>query len=229
MKEINNLIYSLEINIVTTSSANSSISVRFNDDCLKIKTIKVGDVTVTEETINERVLSGRLDDSSKHCGYRYDYQNGENLLNINPNIPIDTAISLINKSKKKPGFLTTELVLSSILRNDYRVVILTEGNIEIIKTVSAKNENSEQCSVQETINLSKSKSDESFVETAKKRIYTIDDRMVEETQTSNDIKIKPLLRKLLDILNKQPKNCKELIETKKQIQQNHIINEGKLL
>lgn len=77
---------------------------------MKVKTVKVGNVCITEETINGRVLSGRMDNLDGYCGYRYDYQNGENLTNINPNIDINTAISLLNKSKRQPDFLTSELV-----------------------------------------------------------------------------------------------------------------------
>lgn len=157
MNAINNLSYTLEINFVSKSGLDSTISIKFEDNGLKVKTVKVGNVCITEETINGRVLSGRIDNLDGYCGYRYDYQNGENLANINPNIDINTAISLINKSKSQPDFLTSELVLSSIIRNDYRVVILENVNLNVIKTVSAKNENSQQSCFQETINLSKQK------------------------------------------------------------------------
>ena len=114
MKEINNLIYTLEIDYENASGARTSISVKLHDTGLKIKSVKVGDICITEETINGRVLSGRFDNSNGYCGYRYDYKNGENLLNINPNTSINTAISLINKTKQKLDFLSAELVLSSI-------------------------------------------------------------------------------------------------------------------
>ena len=214
MKEINNLIYSLKINFVNKSELDTSISVEFHDNGLKIKSIKVGDVCITEETINGRVLSGRIDNPEGYCGYRYDYQNGENLLNINPNIPIDAAISLINKSKRKTDFLTAELVLSSIVRTDYRVVILNEGNLNIIKTVSTKNESAKQCCLQETLNLTKSKGDECFVVQDEKRVYTIEDKVVEESQMCD----------LLYIISKSPQNYKELIKIKNQIEKSHTIN-----
>ena len=210
MKAINNLSYTLEINFINNSGVDSSISVKFCDNGLKIKSTRVGNVCVTEETINGRVLSGRIDNLEGYCGYRYSYQNGENLLNINPNIPIDTAISLINKSKVQTDFLTVELVLSSILRNDYRVVILNEGNLNIIKTVSAKNERGKQYCLQETLNLIKSNNDECFVEQDKKRVYTVDGKLLEESQA----------RMLSDIISKSPQSYKELIEIKNQIQKN---------
>ena len=90
-----------EINFVNKAGLDSSIFVSFSDNGLKVKTVKVGNVCITEETINGRVLSGRIDNLDGYCGYRYDYQNGENLTNINPNIDINTAISLINKSKRE--------------------------------------------------------------------------------------------------------------------------------
>ena len=153
MKEINNLIYTLEINFVNTSDIDSSIFVTFHDTGLKTKIVKVGDVCITEETIKGRVLSGRMDNLEGYCGYRYDYQNGENLININPNIPINTAIACIREAKGKTDFLTAELVFSSIVRNDFRVLALNEGNLNIIKTVSAENEKSEHCSLQEIVDL----------------------------------------------------------------------------
>lgn len=217
MKEINNLIYSLKINFVNKPELDSSISIEFHDNGLKIKSVKVGNVCVTEETINGRVLSGRIDNEDGYCGYRYDYQNGENLLNINPNIPIDTVISLINKSKDQKDFLTAELVLSSILRNDYRVVILNEGKLNIIKTVSAGGGSASQCCLQETLNLTKSKVGEYFVEQDKKRVCTIDDRLVEEAKISE----------LSDIISQSPQSYKELIKIKNQIQKSHAINEEK--
>ena len=99
MEKINNLIYTLEINYINNSSLDTSIAIKFYDNGLKIKSVRVGNVCVTEETINGRILSGRFDNLDEFCGYKYDYQNGENLININPNTSLDRAISLINKTK----------------------------------------------------------------------------------------------------------------------------------
>ena len=210
MNAINNLSYTLEINYINKSGLDSTISIKFQDNGLKVKTIKIGNVCITEETLNGRILSGRLDNSEGYCGYRYDYQNGENLININPNIPIENAVYLINKNKGQSDFLTTELIFSSIVRNDYRVVILDEGNLNIVKTVSAENENLEHCCLQETINLSKSKDAESFIEQDKKRVYTINNRTIEEIQNCE----------LTDVMSQNPQNCKDLINIKNQILQN---------
>lgn len=225
MKEINNLIYSLKINFVNRSGLDSSISVEFNDNGLRIKSVKVGNVCVTEETINGRVLSGRLDNSDGNCGYRYDYKNGENLLNINPKVPLDNAISLIDKTKNKRDFSSAEFVLSSILRNDYRVVTLDKGYLNITKTVSAENEKSEHCILQEKIDLVKLDGEESFVEKDKKIVYKVDDKcVVEENKTLVDCDIKLQLKELSAILIQNPQNYKELIKIKNQIIKNSFNN-----
>ena len=153
MKGINNLVYTLEIDYENMSGIHTSISVKLHDSGLKIKCVKVGNISITEETINGRILSGRFDNLDEYCGYKYDYQNGEHLLNINPNTCLNTAISLINKTKRGSDFLSAELVLSSISRNDYRVVNLNKGRLNIIKTISAENEKLENCSIQEIIDL----------------------------------------------------------------------------
>ena len=49
MKEINNLIYTLEINFVSNSGVDSSVSVKFDDGGLKVKCVKICDVCITEE------------------------------------------------------------------------------------------------------------------------------------------------------------------------------------
>lgn len=219
MKEINNLIYTLEIQYINNSGVNSQISIKLNDNGLKTKSVKVGNICITEETINGRILSGRFDNLDEYCGYKYDYQSGENLLNINPNTSLETAIALINNTKKEPAFLSAEFVLSSILRNDYRVVTLNKGNLNIVKTISAENEKLENCSVQENIYLVKLDGEESFVEQNKKRVYKINDKYtVEEYQDVVDNDIKLQLKELSDIMNQTPYNYKKLKELKIQIQ-----------
>ena len=225
MNEINNLIYGLKINFTSKAGLDSSIFVSFGDNGLKVKSIRIGKDCITEETINGRVLSGKFDNLNGVCGYRFDYRNGENLININPNVSINDAVSLINRIKKEQDFLMAELILSSILRNDYRVVILNEGNLNIIKTVSAENENAELCSVQENINLSKSMGDESFVIKNQSKVYQIGDKcIIDENEPGDDSEVKSQLSELLDILCKSPKTYKELIEIKKQIQEKTIIH-----
>ncbi len=233
MKKINNLIYTLEINYINNSGLNYSISIAFHDNGLKIKKINVGKFCITEETINGRVLSGRLDSLDGYCGYRYDYQNGENLININPTVSINDAVSLINKSKMDSAIFVSELILSSILRNDYRVVTVSNGNLNITKTVSAENENSEYCCLQEIISLLKLDGEAMFVEQNKKRIYEVNDScVVEENQTIADSDIKSQLSELSDIIDLNPQNYKDLIEFKNQVQKkidSDSVNQEKIL
>lgn len=227
MNEIDKLSYSLEINFINKSGMDSSILIKFNDSGLKVKRVIVGNVCITEEAIKGRVLSGRIDNKDGYCGYRYDYENGENLLNINPNVPINTAVTLINKSKGEVDFLTAELVLSSIVRNDYRVLILNDGNLNIIKTIFAESEKTKLC-LKEFINLSKLEGDKSFIETDKKRVYTINDELVDETQLLEDGDIKTQLSSLSSIISMNPQNYKELIDIKNKIQKKHIKDSEKI-
>lgn len=230
MNEINNLIYTLEINYTDNLGLPTLIHVEFHDNGLEVKSFKIGDTCITEETINGRVLGGKFENLTECCGYRYDYQNGEDLLNINPQIPIYTAVSLINMKNTQSDFLSAKLVLSSIVRNDYRVIILNEGNLNIIKTVSAENEKSEHCCLQETVNLLKLRDGESFVENNKKRVYKIDDRcVIEENQILENNDIKSHLIELSNILSQNPQNYKELLKIKNQNEKTHDINEEKTL
>ena len=229
MNEITNLIYSLEINYVNNSGITTSIHVRFHDDGLSVKRVKIGDVCITEETINGRVLSGKFENLNEYCGYRYDYKNGKKLLNINSQIPIDTAVSLINKKKMGTDFLTAKLVLSSLLRNDYRVVILNKGRLNISKTITAQNEKSEHCSLQKCAVLLKLNGEEQFIEQDKKIIYRIDDCVIENLQILEDDYVKSRFIELSTILSQNPQNYQELIEIKKQIQNMPTITEEKTL
>lgn len=223
MNEINNLTYTLEINFTNKAGLKTSISIKLHDNGLEIKSVKIGDVCVTEETINGRVLSGRLDNTDGYCGYRYDYQNGEVLTNINPSTPLNTATNLINDIKNNSEFTSAKLVLSSLLRNDYRVVILSEGSLNIIKTISAEDENGKNYSYQEVIDLVKQKGTESFAEQHKEKVYKIEDAcIVEETPNLTNSDIKYLLSQLIEIYNQNPKSYKDLIKFKTQIHKKYI-------
>lgn len=230
MKEINNLIYTLEINYENAPGLKTSIYTQFHENGLEIKSIKVGDVCVTEETINGRVLSGRYENLDGYCGYRYDYQNGENLLNINSAVPIHTASALINSTKMKPEFLSAKLVLSSVSRNDYRVLILNKGKLNVVKTVSAENENSEPCSIQENLELMKFVGEKSFIIKNKKTAYQIGDAsIIEDTQQQTDNVIKSELHELFEIFSQCPQSYKDLIMFKESAQKpaDASENEGK--
>lgn len=230
MNEINNLTYTLEINYTNGAGTSVSISVKFCDNGLEVKTVRLGNVCISEETINGRVLSGRLDDLNGFCGYRYDYQNGEGLLNINPDIPLNDAILLINKAKMGTDYLSAKMVLSSISRNDYRVVTLNKGNLHTTKTVSAENEKSEQYILQEDVDLLKLDGEESFAQQRKKITYkTADGCETEDAQTIVDGCTRLQFAELAEIASESPQNYKELIEYKNQIQKSYTINEEKTL
>ena len=226
MQEINNLIYKIEIKFINNSGIKSTVSMELHDNGLKVKVLKVGDVCVTEEKINGRVLSGRIDNTDGYSGYRYDYKNGENLLNINPTVPISSSTSLINSTKMKSDFISADLVLSSILRNDYRVVILNKGDLNIIKTVSSKNKGLGKCSVQERINLLKLDGEESFIEKSKKRVYKIGGKVIDESQALSDGDIQSQINIFSQILNKNLQTNKELIELTDKIKAQHMLVGG---
>lgn len=233
MKEINNLTYTLEINYTNKDNLSCFISIKLCDNGLEMKSIKVGDICVTEETINGRILSGRIENLDNYCGYKFDYQNGENLLILNPDVSLSDTISLINNTKMSSDFLSANLVLSSISRNDYRVVILDDGCLSVTKLVSAENEKSEVCSVQENINLIKLEGEKSFVEQNRKRVYKINNNTVfEDYQTPTNNNLKQKLNKLSDIIIQCPQNYKNLIELKNQTQKlnvNDSSNEEKMI
>ena len=94
----------------------------------------------------------------------------------------------------------------------------------MVKTVSAQNENLENCSLQEKINLLKSSSEESFVETSKKRVYTIGTKCIVEESKAVDSDIKSQLNELSYIISQHPQNYNNLIEVKNKILENSIIN-----
>ena len=130
-------------------------------------------------------------------------------------------------------FLSAKFVLSSILRNDFNIITLNCESLKIIKTIYTENENSEHCSLQESFDLLKLDGKESLVEQNKKKVYKIGNKcIVEENQTIVDSDIKSQLNELVDIINQNPRNYKDLMELKNKIYKNIIINpinEGKVL
>lgn len=221
METINDLTYELKINYINNNGLNVSMSTTVNDDGLEINSVKIGNVCITEETINGRVLSGRYDENNAFCGYKYNYEknDAEYLVSINPEISINDAVTLINKVKMSPEYLSTRMVFSSILRDDYRVFAIKQGNLNIIKTISAENEKSEKCAYQEIIDLTKTDDTSGFVEVNKKQIYKIDDKCIVENDQQSNSKIKLKLKKLLEIIKQNPNNYKKLISAKEEVQQ----------
>ena len=74
MEEINKLTHSIKISYINNAGVNVTIYKMINDNGLERNYIQVGDIRITEETINGRVLSGRYDCENSYCGYKYNYE-----------------------------------------------------------------------------------------------------------------------------------------------------------
>ena len=219
MKLINNLIYKLQIKYKNNSGLDVVINKRMGEDGLEKTSVRVGDLCVTEETIKGRILSGRFDNSETFCGYRFNYDKGEDeyLVNINQDIPLETAISLINKTKMKSDFLSAKIIDATITRSDYRISTFRKGDLRVTRIITAENENIEKCTFRETILLSALEGEEFFLEKHKERIYKIGDSVFEENRSQ--------LQELVDIVSRSPANYNDLIEYKNQLLYNLSTNE----
>lgn len=205
--ETNNLTYTLQINYINDSGLPVVIYKHIADNGLEVISFRVGDDCVTEETINGRVLSGKYEHKVSSCGYKYNYEktDSEYLVGLNANIPVNTAVNLINKTKMNIEFLSAKMVLSSITRNDYRVLTLKKGDLQITKTATAQTETAEPYSFQEQILLSKLEGEESFTEKETNRFYKMGDTVVED----NNSKIK--FEKLITVVKQNPTSYKDLV------------------
>jgi hypothetical protein len=212
MVELNNLINELKMDYVNESGANVSVGKRISEDGLETKFIQVGDVCVAEDTINGRVLSGSVSDKNMICGYKYNYEEGGALINLNEDIDLDTAIGLINKTKMKTEFLSAKMAFSFISRNEYVAFSLGNGDLNIQKTIIAEDEKSERYLLQENISLF-SANGESLEEKHRERIYKIDDNDVVDNSGDRQYKFKTII----EIMEQNPKNYKELIKIKNDI------------
>jgi hypothetical protein len=221
MKEINDLIYKLEINYINNLGLDTYILFQLDDNGLRTKSVKVGNDSFTTTFIKGQVHSANFVRGDKHGGWEYDCESGKFLpAPKDSNISVEDANTEIKKIKWS---LTAEdFILNPILKNDYNIVALDGGEIKLVKTVSAKNENLENCSLQEKINLLKSSSEESFVETSKKRVYTIGAKCIVEESKAVDSDIKSQLNELSYIISQHPQNYNELIKLKNQIQENVV-------
>ena len=161
-------------------------------------------------------------------GWQYDYQEGEVVYALkDSNMSVEDSENEIEKIKKK--FHSSEFVLYPILRNDYKNIALNEGSINVTRTLSAQNEKSEQCVMQEKITLFKAKDDDCVKEKSKKKIYKLNDREIEESQTLVDGVVKSQFMKLSEIMSQYPHNYHKLIELKNSILSdvdNNKIDEG---
>jgi hypothetical protein len=217
MNAISNLTYELQIKYINNFGENVSIYKKICDNGLETNSFQIGDVCITEETINGRILSGRYDEQNVYCGYKYNYdRNDEKYLeNINKNILIEKASNLINNTKMKSNFLSAKMVLSAVSRNDYKIYAIKSGEITIKKKVTANNEKKEKCVLRKSIVLSKIDKQEVLSETNREITYKVGDEcFVEDAKEDVDNDIKTKLKELIEILNKNPNNYKELIELK---------------
>ena len=215
MEKINNLKYTIQINYTNNSGSPVSIRREINECGLEMNSTKIGDMCLSEETTYGRVLSGIYENQNTFCGYKYNYgrNNEEFLVNINQETTLETAINLINKTKMESGFLSAKMVLSAVSRNDNRIFAIKSGTVNLIKTVTAENENKEIYFVQENIMLTKTENEESFSEIKKETIFKIDDEYIISSKHNVEI-----LNELAEIIKLNPTNYKELINSKQNSQ-----------
>lgn len=211
---IQNLKYNLQVIYKNDIGDGVSIFRELCDDGFETRSIQVGEKKISEAMINGRILSGKFEDKSLQCGYLYNYDRDdeEYLTRLNQEISIETATALINKTKMLPEFLSAKMVFSSLLRNDYRIFAMKNGEINVIKTLAADNEKGEKCVFQENIVLSKIDEEEMFKEIRKERTYKIEDIIVGENTDSG-------LKELVEVLKKNPNSCTELIGAQNKVQE----------
>ncbi len=223
MDKLNNLTYDIQIDFINNSGNPITISKRIQDNGLETNTFQTNEVCISEETINGRVLSGRFETKDCFCGYKYNYdeKSSNYLVSLNDEISIDTAVSLINKVKATEEFWNAKLALTSLMKNDYRVFAINKGNIDLTKSVSAKNKNSQDCAYTEFIHLSKQAGEEIFSEKSRETTYEIGDEFISDSSASkekiNDLKVQ--MKDLIKVLNQNPNNYKDLIKIKESDQQ----------
>lgn len=223
METINNLIYDIQIDFINDSGKNVTISKRIQDNGLEIISFQVGDVLVTEETINGRVLSGRFEDRDSCCGYRYDYSKNSSdyLVTTNNAFSLGDTVNLINKAKMTSDFLNAKMVFTTLTKADYKLFSLKKGHIDLTKSISASDENHKINTYSEFIHLLKEEGNEYCQEESVERSYEIGDEFVSENSTNQkkceDFKTK--MKGLLEIFRENPNNYKNLIKAKETVQQ----------
>ena len=216
MNQIKDITYIVQADYIDNAGQKVVVYRKTQDNGLETNYMQVGDIAITEETINGRVLSGKLTNDGFLCGYKYDYEqeSGEYLININENFPLDQAISLINKTKMNRGFLDAKMVFTAIQRRDPKIFALKGGNIDITRKVSATNENHHNFGFSEIISMQKLPTDESFTTSQVETTYTVNDSTIVEhnttTEQNDGNNIKLAVAELIVIANENPKTCKEL-------------------
>lgn len=214
---LNNLSYEINVEYINDGELVFLTGLKMQDNGLEVSFTKMGDISITEEKIKGRVLSGRYDKQEMHCGYKFNYERTDKdyLQILNPDISLDKTVTLINDTKMSANFLLAKMVLSSIMRKDYRVLVLTKGKLKVEKIISAENEKKEKCHYCEIQNLVKSNKKSLFVEEQKEQIYEINGECY--YKNSDDLKnsnIEQTLNELVQAFNNNPINYKVLIDIK---------------
>lgn len=221
MNSLSDLTYQIKVEYTNDNGSTVIISKQIEQNGIETTSTQVGDVCITEKTINGRILSGKLMNNELCCGYQYNYDgNRENyLININEEIPLDKSIPLINKTKMNSDFLVAKMTFLCALKKHYDVISLQNNAINLYKTVSASN-NSNTYNIEQNILIAKSKNIDTFEEIKNESIYRIDRNFIIEDNLSSDNNniydqmlynyLKSNLKDLLMIIEKNPNNSKAL-------------------
>ena len=221
METINNLTYEIQIDYINNSGKNVTILKRIQDNGLETILYQIGDIAVTEETINGRVLSGHFECKDTFCGYRYDYSKNTSdyLTTSNKAISLDQTVSLINSAKMSSDFLAAKMVFSALNRNDYKLFTLKKGAVDLTKSISAGDENHKIYSYSELVHLLKDEQSESCSEESREYSYEFGDKFVTATP-SNKKECESLnlkMQELIEVFKQNPNNYKSLISAKEKV------------
>ena len=233
---LNNIEYEINVEYIDKTGKNISISHKMNDQGSEIKTIKIEDQTLTEETLNGRRVSASFNSKDEKCGFRFNYEEEDPdkyLVSLTKDKTPEQAADIIShKTSVGSVFNEPRYILSPIQEGSLKIVMLESGEINVTRTVSAQNENSDNYLYKECVCLSKTNPEEECVEKSKASLYQINDIKVEEavniqtveTEQNNEgntegmsleeiSDIKSKLDCLVKVAMANPKGYKKLQET----------------
>jgi phosphatidylserine/phosphatidylglycerophosphate/cardiolipin synthase-like enzyme len=109
------------------------------------------------------------------------------------------------------------------MTDDYRVFSVNEGNIKIINSVTAENEEGKQYTFQESILLFRVKGDKYFNEVDSERMYIIDGNvfLMSGNNEGDDIEIQ--FKELVEVSHQKPYKIKQLIDLKHNLQSECVL------
>ena len=210
MQTIQEIVYELTVNYKNNNGDDVECCMRINDSGLETKSIQVGDTRITKETINGRVLSGRYEQKDILCGYVYDYSKYELPVSINENSSVQKAEDLIEETRKRQDFhLADSLIMYVSICKDKILSLKEVKDFKLTKTIIAKTAEEEELLLQE-ITMFKLKDKQYYSEESKQRIYKIDNSRVDMQNGLNKENDEHKFEKLIDILDKKPKNYLDL-------------------